>query len=161
MYNFRMSKIKQNEILRLCNFSELQEFIFNNLVEEKTRSEVYKLVKEKYDKCSSSVDKQIKIIAQKINDYKNEESFVKYKLYIHKFPNGKKYVGVCQNCNDRWNNGNGYADNREMYDDIKKYGWDNIEHKIVYETSDSYLAYLLETILIDELDLISNGYNKK
>jgi hypothetical protein len=46
-----------------------------------------------------------------------------------------------------------------MYEDIKKYGWENIEHKVIFETSDNYIAYELERILIEELDLINNGYN--
>ena len=38
MFNFKMSKKKQNEILDYCNFSELEKFVFNNLVEEKNKN---------------------------------------------------------------------------------------------------------------------------
>ena len=55
-----------------------------------------------------------------------------YKVYMHKFPNNKVYVGItCQNVNDRWRKGsryNGYIKNA-----IQKYNWENIEHIIVYE----------------------------
>ena len=161
MYNFKMSKKKQNEILGSCNFSELEKFIFDNLVEEKTRLEVYKLSKQKYDISPSTVDRAIKRIAKKISDKDNENSTFTNKIYIHRFPNGKKYVGVCQCCKDRWQNGNGYAFNKEMYDDIKKYGWENIKHDILLEINDSDLAYKIERILIDELELVEKGYNRE
>lgn len=153
-----MSKKKQDELLNNCNFTEEEKFIFNNLVQKKTRTEIYPLVYEKYKLSTATVSRRIKSIIKKINSYEEGEEYT-HKIYIHKFPNGKKYVGVCQNCNDRWNFGRGYAFNTKMFEDIKKYGWDNIEHKILLEVSDSLLAYKIEKILIDELDLINKGYN--
>ena len=160
MYNFKMTKKKQQEIINKCNFSEIEKLIFNNLVEEKTRIEVYKIIKDKYGISQATVCNYIKKIAYKISQCESEDDLYTHKLYIHKFPNGKKYVGVCISCEDRWHNGNGYAYNKEMYEDIKKFGWENIEHKILLETGDSELAYKLEKILIEELDLINNGYNR-
>lgn len=154
-----MSKREQSDILNNCNFSELENYVFNNLVEEKTRKEIYFLAKEKYGVSASTINRTIKRLAEKISHEKKKDNLFTHKVYIHKFPNGKKYVGVCQCCQDRWNDGNGYANNKEMYDDIKKYGWNNIEHKILYETGDNILAYSLERILIEELELVKNGYN--
>ncbi|MBR4486076.1 hypothetical protein IKS57_01730 [bacterium] len=161
MYNFRMSKKEQNEILNYCNFSELEKFIFNNLVEEKSRQEVYELAKKEYNMSASTVNRAIKRLTIKLGQKENENVIYTHKVYVHKFPNGKKYVGVCQSCEDRWRNGQGYAYNKKMYDDIKKYGWENIEHKILLETSDNELAYKLERILIDEMELVKNGYNNE
>ena len=161
MFNFKMSKKRQNEILDYCNFSELEKFVFNNLVEEKTRTEVYELAKQNYNVSASTINRIIKSLIKKISEKEEEKIVFTHKVYIHKFPNGKKYVGVCQCCQDRWNNGNGYANNKKMYEDIKKYGWENIEHKILLETSDNDLAYKLERILIDELELVKNGYNNE
>lgn len=57
-----------------------------------------------------------------------------YKVYIHKFPNGKIYIGITmQKPNHRWNNGKGYQSNKYMMNAINKYGWENIEHKILYD----------------------------
>ena len=56
-----------------------------------------------------------------------------YTLYYHTFPNGKMYFG--QTCNDveiRWGkNGYGYKKQPLMWNAIQKYGWDNIEHRII------------------------------
>lgn len=161
MYNFKMLKSEQEKIRKECNFSEVQKFIFNNLAEEKTRLEVYDLVKEKFGLSQATVSVEIRKIVEKMNNYKNGKSFYSHKIYIHKFPNGKKYVGVCQCCEDRWANGRGYGFNKKMYEDIQKYGWDNIEHKILLETTDNELAYKIERILIEELDLVNNGYNQE
>ena len=158
MYNFNMTKDRQNELLAACNFTREQEDIFNELVAGTKRKDVPLKLKDKYPMSERTLKRRINAIIQKISQY-NERETIKHKVYIHKFPNGKKYVGVCQCCKDRWNGGNGYANNTEMYEDIKKYGWENIEHKVILETSDSYIAYELEKILIEELDLINNGYN--
>lgn len=50
------------------------------------------------------------------------------------FPNGKKYIGITkQKVEKRWLNGNGYKDNKYMFRAIKKYGWNNIKHIVLYE----------------------------
>lgn len=52
-----------------------------------------------------------------------------YKVYMHLFPNGKKYIGITkQKLNERWRKGNGYRKNSLVYKAINKYGWDNIKH---------------------------------
>ena len=46
-----------------------------------------------------------------------------YKLYVHVFPNGKRYVGITgQKVNRRWRDGRGYAQNIRMTNAINKYG---------------------------------------
>lgn len=56
-----------------------------------------------------------------------------YTVYCHTFPNGKKYIGVtCQRPECRWSkDGNGYKTSEYVYNAIKKYGWNNIEHEII------------------------------
>lgn len=50
------------------------------------------------------------------------------------FPNGKKYIGITkQEVEKRWLKGNGYKGNKYMFRAIKKYGWDNIKHIILFE----------------------------
>ena len=54
-----------------------------------------------------------------------------YKLYIHKFPNGKVYVGITsQDVEERWRHGEGYK-NQLVYRAILKYGWDAISHQVL------------------------------
>lgn len=59
----------------------------------------------------------------------------KWIVYVHIFPNGKLYFGITsKKPNARWESGNGYSDNQPvMKSAIIKYGWDNIEHKILFE----------------------------
>lgn len=85
----------------------------------------------------------------------------KYIVYCHIFPNGKKYVGVtCQRPNQRWRNGEGYKGSKAVYNAIKKYGWENIDHKIVYEDLTKEEAEKTEIRLIKEWNtMVPNGYN--
>lgn len=53
---------------------------------------------------------------------------------MHIFPNGKRYIGItCKRPNARWENGTGYRSGSPMRNAINKYGWDNIEHVILFE----------------------------
>lgn len=55
-----------------------------------------------------------------------------YKLYMHIFPNGKRYIGVTvQEPKKRWLNGEGYRNSRLIYNAINKYRWENIRHYIL------------------------------
>lgn len=61
-------------------------------------------------------------------------SFLPFYVYIHTFPNKKVYIGIThQNPNRRWrNNGEGYRKQNFIYNAIKKYGWENVKHEILY-----------------------------
>lgn len=51
-----------------------------------------------------------------------------YTVYMHTFPNGKRYVGItCQDVSRRWRDGKGY-DEQAVHGAILKYGWNNIQH---------------------------------
>ena len=57
-----------------------------------------------------------------------------YSVYIHTSPNGKVYIGItCQKPERRWKNGKGYELNEYFSRAISKYGWENIEHAILFE----------------------------
>lgn len=56
-----------------------------------------------------------------------------YKVYKHTFPNNKVYIGITKNnVSRRWINGNGY-NSQYVYRAIKKYGWGNIKHEVLFE----------------------------
>ena len=55
-----------------------------------------------------------------------------YCVYMHTFPNGKRYIGQTkQKPEHRFNNGDGYKGCRYLYSAIQKFGWDNIKHEIL------------------------------
>lgn len=56
-----------------------------------------------------------------------------YSVYKHTCPNGKVYIGITvQTPLRRWRNGFGYVDNEHFTRAIKKYGWDNIKHDVLF-----------------------------
>ncbi len=158
MYNFKLER-KNIDLIKDNNILDEREFlVFDLLSKGVSRDDVYKQVKSIFGISTATYGRIIARIKDKILQFRDFGNLT-YKVYMHVFPNGKKYVGVCQHCKDRWNSGIGYFNNKEMYAAIEKYGWDNIEHKILFETTSSVDAYKVESILIEELDLINNGYN--
>ena len=85
-----------------------------------------------------------------------------YKVYVHIFPNGKRYVGITrQKPEYRWDNGNGYKNCPKMARAIKKYGWHNVEHKVLYTSLSKEDAEQKEIELIKEwkTNCSDFGYN--
>ena len=84
-----------------------------------------------------------------------------YVVYVHTFPNGKRYVGItCQDIQRRWRGGKGY-EGQPVFDAILKYGWDNIRHEIIATDLTKEEAEDIEIRLIKEYHSLSheNGYN--
>lgn len=77
-----------------------------------------------------------------------------YSVYEHVFPDGSMYVGISNDPQARWANGRGYQTNEKMFSAIIKYGWDNIEHKIVADRLTVLEAEEMERSLIAELSEI-------
>jgi len=87
----------------------------------------------------------------------------KYTVYKHTCPNGKVYIGqTAQDVKRRWNNGTGYKENEYFYRAIKKYGWNNIKHEILFENLTQDEADQMEIALISQYKATdrSNGYNR-
>lgn len=85
-----------------------------------------------------------------------------YCVYKHTCPNGKVYIGItCRNPIRRWNNGNGYQNNKHFWSAIQKYGWDSIKHEILYSNLSEEDACQKETELIIEYKSNNReyGYN--
>lgn len=86
----------------------------------------------------------------------------KFMVYKHTTPSNKIYIGItCQKPQKRWRYGYGYSNCPLFYKAIKKYGWDNINHEILYENLTKEEAILKEKELIEKYDSTNNkkGYN--
>jgi group I intron endonuclease len=87
---------------------------------------------------------------------------IMYTVYKHTTPNKKVYIGVTsKDVKDRWKNGYGYVHNKYFFNAIKKYGWANIKHEVLFENLSKEQAYQIEVDLIKQYE--SNnllfGYN--
>ncbi len=84
-----------------------------------------------------------------------------YTIYKHTSPSGKVYIGQTkQPVLKRWANGHGYKLNQPFSNAIKKYGWDNIAHEILYEELTKEEANDIEVSLIAYYRSIEPGcYN--
>ena len=86
-----------------------------------------------------------------------------YYVYKHTFPNNKVYIGITQQEPEkRWKNGLGYdAHQTLMKRAIKKYGWKNIKHEILYKNLNKNEACNKEIELIALYDSTNKqkGYN--
>lgn len=81
-----------------------------------------------------------------------------YTVYIHTFPNGKRYVGLTkQEVDARWQNGKGYK-GQPVFKAICNLGWDNIQHEVINGLTREE-AQKKEKELIELYDTVNNGYN--
>lgn len=85
-----------------------------------------------------------------------------YTVYKHTSPSGKVYIGITgqKRVEDRWRNGKGYI-KQKFYRAIKKYGWDNIQHEVLFEGLTKKEAENMEIKLIAEYRSAERefGYN--
>lgn len=89
------------------------------------------------------------------------EEQMQWTVYVHEFPNGKRYVGVTsQNPPElRWrSNGEGYNNQGYISRAIKKYGWNNVRHEILLQTSSESEAFEEEKRLISEYKTNDRNY---
>ena len=56
-----------------------------------------------------------------------------YSVYMHTSPNGKVYIGITSlPVERRWQQGKNYKTSRHFFNAIKKYGWENIKHEVLF-----------------------------
>lgn len=160
MYNLKFYKEEKDKILEKCFFTKRQKEVFIGLLEGINIKGLSRMLN-----CSvRTINYDIKNIKGEIEKYRNGDQKKYFYIYIHIFPNGKKYIGVTENVIRRWGrDGIPYSKNIKMYEDIIKYGWENIEHEILIKTESELEALNLESKLIKLLDLTNDkkGYNKK
>ena len=94
-----------------------------------------------------------KLLAIKMNNYI---------VYKHTTPSNKVYIGItCQDVRKRWKNGKGYELCTAFNRAIKKYGWSNIKHEILFAGLSKEEAIKKEVELISFFDSTNpnKGYN--
>lgn len=84
-----------------------------------------------------------------------------YTVYRHISPSGKVYVGITKRKPEyRWNNGKGYRKDQLLFHRaIKKYGWDNFTHEILYTNLIAKDAKNIEISLIRQYKALGISYN--
>ena len=84
-----------------------------------------------------------------------------YCVYCHTNKlTGEKYIGASKNIKKRWcANGINYIKYGKFGEAIRKYGWDNFDHKIIKSNLSKAEAEDYEKMYIAELNTIKEGYN--
>lgn len=85
-----------------------------------------------------------------------------YSVYLHTAPNGKVYVGITgRDPEMRWRNGTGYSSCPHFQSAIKKYGWANIKHEVLFTGLTREEACEAEKTFIQLFDSTNRekGYN--
>lgn len=81
-----------------------------------------------------------------------------YRVYKHTSPSGKVYIGItCKKPEYRWNHGRGYWQNSHFTNAIKKYGWENFSHEILFSGLSKEEAEAKEVELIALYDSTDRG----
>lgn len=83
-------------------------------------------------------------------------------VYKHTSPCGKVYIGITsKKPSQRWSNGHGYSRNPYFSRAIRKYGWENFKHEILFEGLSEYQANVVEQMQINFYDSTNRrkGYN--
>lgn len=84
-----------------------------------------------------------------------------YTVYQHKNKiNNKVYIGITSRTpTERWGkNGNNYKSSPHFYAAIRKYGWDNFEHNILFTDLTKEQACLKEQELIKSFNSMNRNY---
>lgn len=84
----------------------------------------------------------------------------RWAVYRHTSPSNKVYIGITkQNVKTRWEYGYGYISCVLFYKAIKKYGWNNIKHEILFSGLSEDKAKELEINLIRHYKALGISYN--
>lgn len=97
------------------------------------------------------------------NDSLLDIALADYKVYKHTSPSGKVYIGITRDeLQHRWRGGNGYANNSHFFRAIKKYGWQNFKHEVLFAGLTEEQAVRKEKELIALYDSTdpTKGYNR-
>lgn len=156
-------KPRFEEIKEWLSLGATEKEIWNNLGIHKSTFYDYKAKHKEFS------DLILNAKRNKINTIKKEPKTRKYlskvkiwSVYKHTSPVNKVYIGITsQKPEDRWLNGNNYKGNKHFNSAIKKYGWNNFKHEILFENLTEQEAKDKEIELITLYDSTDpdKGYN--
>ena len=72
-----------------------------------------------------------------------------YSVYQHVTPDGMYYFGQTQNVKRRWSRNGAEYKGTALYPYIEKYGWDNIQHIVLFKDQTRENALWIENFLIE------------
>ena len=73
----------------------------------------------------------------------------KYSVYQHVTPDGLYYFGATSNIKQRWSNNGAKYKKTSLQPYIEKYGWDNIQHIVLFKEQTRENALWIEDFLIE------------
>ena len=125
-------------ILEIRNKNQSKEIIeLNNKIKSLT-SEISRV---------NSINKRLEFEKNQLSELNEPRN---YKVYIHIMTGLWIYIGQTgQDLEERWQNGEGYKQHNQMlYHQIKKYGWENINHILYKDNLTKKEADIIERDLI-------------
>jgi len=84
-----------------------------------------------------------------------------YSVYQHVTPDGMYYFGATQNVERRWRNNGAEYKTTSLYPYIEKYGWENIQHIVLFKDQTKENALWIEDFLITTAQEDGVCINKK
>lgn len=103
----------------------------------------------------------VEMYENKLKKFKYTEKSGNYSVYMHVTPEEKLYIGMTEDIKRRYGyNGNGYRTQADFYQAINKYGWNNIDHKVLASDLSKAEAEKAEHEAIVTLNAHKNGYNQ-
>ena len=84
-----------------------------------------------------------------------------YSVYQHVTPDGLYYFGQTQNVERRWSRNGAEYKTTSLYPYIEKYGWDNIQHIVLFKDQTKENALWIEDFLITTAQEDGVCINKK
>ena len=141
--NNRLKSINENQIKEI---NELNDNI-KNLTSE---IGILEIRNKNQSKEISELNNKIKRLEFEKNQLFELNESRNYKVYIHIMTGLWIYIGQTgQDLEERWQNGEGYKQHNQMlYHQIKKYGWENINHILYKDNLTKKEADIIERDLI-------------
>lgn len=141
--NNRLKSINDNQIKEI---SELNDSI-KSLTSE---IGILEIRNKNQSKEINELNNKIKRLEFEKNQLSELNESRNYKVYIHIMTGLWIYIGQTgQDLEERWQNGEGYKQHNQMlYHQIKKYGWENINHILYKDNLTKKEADIIERDLI-------------
>lgn len=138
-------------------FNEFQSSIFNDVEEKLFNPNLLFIENNRLKSINKNQTKEIIELNNKIKRLEFEKNQLSelnesrnYKVYIHIMTGLWIYIGQTgQDLEERWQNGEGYKQHNQMlYHQIRKYGWENINHILYKDNLTKKEADIIERDLI-------------